>query len=647
MVIDNSLILKAKESLGDRNADIIAEKLGLQGYDAKSRKALCPIHREDTPSFIYNPKAFKFHCFGCGCNVDIIDAFIHDGRTYIDAAKELFEEAGIPFSFSEQGVKSSATYRYPVPEYADNKDKVYEYWSKRKISRETIDYLGIEQDKNGNTLFRYYDLNDVFVMCKVRVSGKVEKGRPKCWCLPNSDTSHLLYNMNKVNVNQPLIITSGEGDCATAIECGFYNTVSICLGDNNTQYLASCWDFLQNFNEIILVHDNDESGVKFAKNLTTRLGEYRVKVVEIPPYYEKENGDKVKIKDLNELLFSLGKDAVVKAINEAKCAEIASVIDYSEVEEFDMSDVDGFSTGFSEMDDALNKFYMGTTTILTGIAGAGKSTMLSTLACQSIEQGYPCFVYSGELSNMLLKNWIESVHAGQRGMDKFQGISNAYYRVNPSISKEIREYYKGKLWFYKDGFDQKVSHLLSTMESIVRKHGVKTIILDNMSSVDLENDDNNKYMKQDEFIRNIIEFSKKWQVCCIVVLHPKKMEMVRRMSIFDLQGCVSAVNLAHRVISLYRVQPKEKEGVEKNGKVVVPPIKYDVICDVLKDRFGSGAGREIGLFYDKPSRRFYDSIKTLDYHYGWDKRDYSGIPLPYGAGVLDYNPADEAFGTLP
>ena len=85
----------------------------------------------------------------------------------------------------------------------------------------------------------------------------------------------------------------------------------------------------------------------------------------------------------------------------------------------------------------------------------------------------------------------------------------------------------------------------------------------------------------------------------------------------------------------------------KNGKVVVPPIKYDVICDVLKDRFGSGAGREIGLFYDKPSRRFYDSIKTLDYHYGWDKRDYSGIPLPYGAGVLDYNPADEAFGTLP
>lgn len=102
----------------------------------------------------------------------------------------------------------------------------------------------------------------------------------------------------------------------------FYNTVSICLGDSNTQYLASCWDFLQNFNEIILVHDNDASGEKFARNLATRLGEYRVKIVDIPPFYEKEDGTKVKIKDLNELLFSCGKEAVVKAINEAQSTEI-------------------------------------------------------------------------------------------------------------------------------------------------------------------------------------------------------------------------------------------------------------------------------------------------------------------------------------
>lgn len=646
MVIDSALIAKAKEQLADRNADIIAERLGLADYDTRSRKARCPVHNEATASFIYNPKAFNFHCFGCGCNIDVVDAYIKDGMTYIDAVQELFKEANIPYSFAEKGVHSRADYRYPAPVYAENKDKVYEYWGKRGISPQTIDYLDIQQDKSGNTLFKYYDLNDVFVMCKVRVSGKVAKGGTKCWCLPGSDTSHLLYNMNKVNVNQPLIITSGEGDCATAIECGFYNTVSICLGDSNTQYIAECWDFLQNFNEIILVHDNDESGEKFARNLSTRLGEYRVKIVSIPPFYINADNKKIRIKDLNELLFSMGKDAVVKAISEAQSTEIATVIDYADVDEFDMSDVDGFTTGFTAMDNAIDKFYMGTTTVLTGIAGAGKSTMLSTLACQSIEQGYPCFVYSGELSNMLLKNWIESVHAGQRGVDRYSGATKDYYKVNPEISKEIRSYYKGQLWFYKDGFAQKASDLLSTMESIVRKHGVKTIILDNMSSVDLENDDTNKYIKQDEFIREVIEFSKKWQVCCIIVIHPRKMDMVRRMSIFDLQGCVASVNLAHRVISLYRVQPREKEGVVKNGRVVVEPVKYDVICEILKDRFASGTGAEIGLYYDRASRRFYDSIQSLDFRYSWDKRDYGGTPLPYGAGSPSAASAEEVFGSV-
>ena len=84
-----------------------------------------------TASFIYNPKAHNFHCFGCGCNVDIIDAYIKCGKTYIEAVEQLFNEAGIPYSFAERGVHSSADYRYPKPEYAGNKDKVYEYWRRR------------------------------------------------------------------------------------------------------------------------------------------------------------------------------------------------------------------------------------------------------------------------------------------------------------------------------------------------------------------------------------------------------------------------------------------------------------------------------------------------------------------------------------
>ena len=559
--------------------------------------------------------------------------------TFLEACEKVFDEADIRYDFTERGARSSHQYYYPDPEYADDKESVYTYWQSRGISPETVDYLGMEEDPKGNTLFQYWDLNDVLVTCKVRPSHSVPKGSRKIWFLTDEngksyDHSDVLFNINRINTQQPLIITSGEGDCATAVECGFTNACSIPGGDNNMNWIAECWDFLNIFSEILLVPDNDDSGKKWQKEVTTRLGEYRVKIVQVPKALEID-GEKVRIKDLNDLLCTGGKQAVAEAIRSAQESKIDSIVDYSDVKQFDMSDVDGFTTGFHDLDCAVDKFYMGSTNILTGISGSGKSSFLSTIICKSIEQGFPVFIYSGELSNPSLKNWVDSVHAGQRNLVPYKGTSGAYYKVSALAYKKINEYYKGQIFFYKDGFDQTADNLLKTMEAVVRRNGVRTIVIDNMSSVDLQCDDKNKYFKQDEFIRKVINFSKRWNVCCWVVIHPKKMDMVRRMNVFDLQGVVGAVNLSHRVLALYRVQPKEKEGIIKNGKIITPPNIWDVEIEVLKDRFGSGAGRTIGLWYDVPSRRFFDSEADLDHQYAWDKEDYGNTPLPFPPPQLD------------
>lgn len=646
MHIDQELIRKAKEQLGDRNAEIIADIMELKGYDTRLRKSLCPFHDEDTPSFIYNPKSYAFHCFGkCARNYDLIDVLMaKEHLTYAEAALKLFDFAGLDAVLPEIGVRSGGDYYYPAPIYASNKDIVYAYWAKRCISKETIDYLDIQQDPRGNTLFQYYDTADVLTMVKVRISGPVPKGEIKCWCAKDENgrsfgTKPILYNMNRINVGAQLIITSGEGDCAAAIECGYTNTVSIPLGDGNTHWISECWDWLNNFNDIILVHDNDESGEKFARDVASRLGEYRVKVVDLPKNITI--GDKVyAIKDLNELLFRCGKDAVRESIDNARNSEVQTVVDYADVKRFDMSDVDGFRTGLVDFDRAIDKFYAGTTTILTGVTGAGKSSLLSTLICRSVEHGFPTFVYSGELSNPSLKNWVDCVHAGQRHLEKFTSAGTEYYKLKPEAYEKINNFYKHQIYFYKDGVDHKTSHLFATMEAVVRRYGVKTVIVDNLTCVDLENNDENKYIKQDEFIRDIIEFAKKWSVVCIIVLHPRKLDCVRRMNLFDLQGVVSAVNLAHRVISLYRVTEKDRQGVQRNnGTWVVPPINCDVQIEVLKDRFGAGAGKIIDLWYDVPSRRFYDSLDSLDYKYAWDAdSDYTGTPLPFGCSKLEQEP---------
>lgn len=176
--------------------------------------------------------------------------------------------------------------------------------------------------------------------------------------------------------------------------------------------------------------------------------------------------------------------------------------------------------------------------------------------------------------------------------------------------------------------------------------GVKTVFFDNLTSVDLSCDDNSKWTKQEDFIRQIIDFAKRWNVACFVVIHPKKMEQVRKMSIFDLQGVAAAANLAQRVISLYRVSPKDKKGVVgRNGKFITPPMKGSVVLEVLKDRYGSANNKEFALYYDNPSKRFYTTPQNLAHAYGWEVADgVTSAELPYGTPAYDEDMDEEVFG---
>ena len=104
------------------------------------------------------------------------------------------------------------------------------------------------------------------------------------------------------------------------------------------------------------------------------------------------------------------------------------------------------------------------------------------------------------------------------------------------------------------------------------------------------------------------------------------MDSVRPVDLFDLAGVTSSANLAHRIFSLYRVQQGDREP-GKNGKTK-QHVNCDVSLRVLKDRYGSAASSVYDLFYDIPSRRFFDTTAMLAHQYAWDKAKHKD-PLPY------------------
>lgn len=646
MQIDRDAIMQAKEKLGDENAHIIVQELGITDFDERNMKCCCPFHQEDHASFIYNRKAFNFRCFGsCGRSYDLLDVLVHKGTTYAEACKRLFELAEIPYSFGELGVKTKRHYRYPKEVACSDKSKVYAYFGTRKISPETLDHADVRQDADGNAVFNYYDTNDVLTMVKYKPSHKVQHGQNKCWCQPGSDTAPLLFNMNRVNVNSPLLICEGEPDCLSAIEAGFKNAVSVPLGSSNLHWIDENLEWLDQFDSIIICADNDEAGLKMQKECVPRLGSWRTKVVDVPAIPIGTTGRVTK--DLNEVLYVAGKEKVLELILDAKDSPVPSVADLSDIEPTEYEDVDGVTFGLKAIDDELMRLFFGTLTIVSGQPGAGKSSLLTQLMCNSLDHDIKAWIFSGELPNGVEKSWFNYIFAGPRNVeDAISRRGNPYKKISGTTLGAINKTYKGQWYIYRDDYDNVLDNLITSMTDTVRKYGTRCLILDNFMCIDTDSSDE-ELRSQTQTIKRLIKFAKKYQVAVILVCHPRKMDASTNVGIYDIAGTSNIVNLAHRTIGLRRVTDAERENAAKFSEKRRRLLKYDVIVTIVKDRMFGRQNIDIGLYYDQASRRFFGDMDEYDRRFSWDTKSYSeSLPLPPQLVAEQENSEDEAFGRV-
>src|SRR6476646_6911003 len=82
--------------------DVIGSYLPLKRAGANF-SALCPFHKEKTPSFNVNPQRQIFYCFGCHKGGDVF-AFVkeYESIDFVEAVKRLADRAKIPLQY-EQG----------------------------------------------------------------------------------------------------------------------------------------------------------------------------------------------------------------------------------------------------------------------------------------------------------------------------------------------------------------------------------------------------------------------------------------------------------------------------------------------------------------------------------------------------------------
>ena len=145
------------------------------------------------------------------------------------------------------------------------------------------------------------------------------------------------------------------------------------------------------------------------------------------------------MKDLNHVLYYEGKDAVLELIHNAKDTPVDSVSDFSDITNIDLDQIDGIKTGIPELDKRLMKLFYGTFTIVTGVNGSGKSSFLSQLICNAIDEDKNAFLYYNTFSKCIAQCRF-AVRVGNHFIDSREQLEiRIKYRnpFNPEVVHHI------------------------------------------------------------------------------------------------------------------------------------------------------------------------------------------------------------------
>ena len=126
--------------------EVIGQYVKLQKAGANYR-ALCPFHKEKTPSFFVSPSRQIWHCFGCGEGGDIFSFIMKiENIEFKEALKILAQKAGVKLAYENPQVRSQKQRLIDINKEAAEffkenlwkKKDVVNYLIKRGLKQETI-----------------------------------------------------------------------------------------------------------------------------------------------------------------------------------------------------------------------------------------------------------------------------------------------------------------------------------------------------------------------------------------------------------------------------------------------------------------------------------------------------------------------------
>ena len=555
----------------------------------------CNGGSSDKYTFSINAKTGAFNCLRASCGKK--GHFV-----------ELCRDFGYELDFGEQ--KKYRVLRQIKPEERSIMDSAVQYMASRGISKEICRkyYITAQTNNPDVIVFPFYDENNVLQFVKYRNS-KFIKGidKNKEWC--EKDCMPILFGMYQCNPeNKTAVITEGQIDSLTLAECGIENALSVPTGCNGFTWVQHCIDWLESrFTKIIVFGDFERGKMTLIDEIKKRIsvtdGVYKVQA----KYYLGE-------KDANDIFRKYGRQAVISAVENAEPATTRYSHRLAEVQNVDTSTMPKIKTMFPTIDKTIGGLFYGQVILLSGKRGEGKSTFMSQLIANALEQGVTTYVYSGELPNYMFKHWLDLQIAGKdritvsKDRDGFE-----HYSLSDDTLRQINDWYYDKCFIFDNqAINDEFDGLIAEIENQILLYDVKLICIDNlMIAMDADsNSPNEFYQAQSAFVKKLAKLARKHNVVILLVAHPKKGEEFSNDMVSGSGDITNAVD----VVMAYQ----RKNNADYNSEIIITKNRMTGIC--------IGSNNPVKLSYGKISKRIVE--------YGKNVFEYSAFKKPTESEAL-------------
>lgn len=280
--------------------------------------------------------------------------------------------------------------------------------------------------------------------------------------------------------------------------------------------------------------------------------------------------------------------------------------DMSKVMKSGITDIDKYIIGFNPQE----------LSIWSGSNGSGKSTVLSQIAIEAINQGFKVALFSGELRDDRVLEWINLQCAGKKFTEGTQYAN--YFRVQNGVHEKINQWLEGKLFIYNNDYGNNVNKVLKAVMECIKANGVNMIIIDNMMSLDVASIGGEKYERQTSLVVTLCELAKQYNVHIHFVAHPRKAIGFLRKT--DISGTADLTNAADNVFIVHRVNRDFKQSTKTDLGFKDDNILYQFsnVVEICKNRDLGIQDAFVGTVFEPESKRFKNnSMETK--RYGWEK----------------------------